>query len=227
MHSQTEIVHPTTFDFSATEKVNYGTIKPYYEDHHDRRDQRDSPEEAQQGMCNVFFEDYLKYLELNVEAVSWYLISDEEQLKFYTRWERFSVGFYTFVVNLAVGTCIRSLNTCESEGDDHSSNSGLLDALIWSASFSMISSLYEFVFLVPLFRYILKRDTDDSGIFQKIGCSGKFCNCFIYVPIGFLALTALGFMTGDQGSPPECRQHKSSFVQGNAALKKEMSTMPE
>ena len=168
MSSQTEVAHATSFKFTPSERINYGAIRPYVDEDPDPVDGLPSSQEETKGLWSDFVADYLKYLELNVEAVSWYLISDDEQLKFYTRLERFNVGCYTLVVNLAVGTCIRSLNTCESE-EDHNSNSGILGALLWSATFCMISSLYELIFLVPLFRYILQRDTDDSGIFQKLG----------------------------------------------------------
>ena len=42
-------------------------------------------------------------------------------------------------------------------------------------------------------------------VFQRAGCTGRFCNVFIYIPITILAITTYGFMTATQHHPPECK----------------------
>ena len=196
--------------------------------------------------------DYRNYIE-EVDAFGWILISDERKLAAYTRSERFCVGMYTLMVHLAIGTCIRSLNTCQNPGS--AAGTGMVDSLIWSGVFSCISFIYEFVFLIPLFRYVLMRESNDSGFFGRLGITGlhcmrertndqctraagvvytdtinantlrchthancahthpsclstlagKFCHFFIYIPMGFLVFTTYGFMTAEQGPPPQCK----------------------
>ena len=127
-------------------------------------------EEKNAGCWN----NYLDHLE-SIEAVGWFLIHDEQKLRSYTRADRFAVGLYKLMVNIAVGVCIRSLNTCEESTSSNSlaPSSGFLTSLAVAAVIAFIASLYELIFLVPLFRYVLSRDPREDGFFQRLGCSGS------------------------------------------------------
>lgn len=156
--------------------------------------------------------DYKLYLEDDIDAFGWFLISDESKLECYSRVERFWIGLYSLMVGLSIGTCISSRHVCHryehivstEESWSHPIEDSTTDKMVFYFAASGTSFIYEFVFLIPLMRYILKRKSDDSGVFSRSGCSGECCHAFIYVPTIVLAVLSCGFLTATQKGPPSC-----------------------
>ena len=176
-------------------------------------DSGEDSDNALPGSLKSFGRDYRMYLEDDVDAVGWLLIRDESKLASFSRLERFWVGMYSLAVSLAIGTCLGSLHACHNQGNiesteaswSHAVQDRPSDKIIFAFAASSISFAYEFVFLIPLMRYILQRPAEDSGIFSRAGCSGPCCHFFIFVPTAMLLILSCGFLTASQQPPPECQ----------------------